>query len=208
MIHIEANRRHLLATIRTAALRHAERPALVIEEKVYTYAQLFRQVAVICRRLEGYAGNVVGVTGENTMETYASLLAAWFTGKAYVILHPDYPAERNRQIVGQAGIGLVLYARQDILPDDLPIPRCCTAEGATADEGCPDLPPDTVLADTTAYIIFTSGSTGTPKGVPISHANLDAFYAAYRSLGWKLNENDRLLQMFELTFDVSVVSLY
>ena len=35
MIHIEANRRHLLATIRTAALRHAERPALVIEEKVY-----------------------------------------------------------------------------------------------------------------------------------------------------------------------------
>lgn len=208
MIHIEANRRHLLATIRTAALRHAERPALVIEEKVYTYAQLFRQVAVICRRLEGYAGNVVGVTGENTMETYASLLAAWFTGKAYVILHPDYPAERNRQIVGQAGIGLVLYARQDILPDDLPIPRCCTAEGATADEGCPDLLPDTFLADTTAYIIFTSGSTGTPKGVPISHANLDAFYAAYRSLGWKLNENDRLLQMFELTFDVSVVSFF
>ena len=161
MIHIEANHRHLLATIRTAALRHAERPALVIEEKVYTYAQLFRQVAVICRRLEGYAGNVVGVTGENTMETYASLLAAWFTGKAYVILHPDYPAERNRQIVGQAGIGLVLYAGRDILPDDLSIPRWCTAEGATADEGCPDLPPDTFLADTTAYIIFTSGSTGT-----------------------------------------------
>ena len=137
MIHIEANRRHLLATIRTAALRHAERPALVIEEKVYTYAQLFRQVAVICRRLEGYAGNVVGVTGENTMETYASLLAAWFTGKAYVILHPDYPAERNRQIVGQAGIGLVLYARQDIPPGDLPSPVAAQPKGRPLTKAAP-----------------------------------------------------------------------
>lgn len=58
-----------------------------------------------------------------------------------------------------------------------------------------------------AYIIFTSGSTGEPKGVPISRKNLNAFYRAYGQLGWDLNEQDRMLQMFELTFDVSVVSL-
>lgn len=57
-----------------------------------------------------------------------------------------------------------------------------------------------------AYIIFTSGSTGEPKGVPISRKNLNAFYRAYGQLGWDLNEQDRMLQMFELTFDVSVVS--
>ena len=60
--------------------------------------------------------------------------------------------------------------------------------------------------DHTAYIIFTSGSTGEPKGVPISRRNLNAFYTAYHRLGWQLDENDRMLQMFELTFDVSIVS--
>ena len=57
-----------------------------------------------------------------------------------------------------------------------------------------------------AYIIFTSGSTGVPKGVPISHGNIDAFYAAYSALNFNLNKEDRLLQMFDLCFDVSVVS--
>ena len=57
-----------------------------------------------------------------------------------------------------------------------------------------------------AYIIFTSGSTGEPKGVPISRRNLNAFYTAYHRLDWQLDENDQMLQMFELTFDVSIVS--
>ena len=35
---------------------------------------------------------------------------------------------------------------------------------------------------------------------------MNAFYKAYRALGWELDESDRMLQMFELTFDVSVVS--
>ena len=65
-----------------------------------------------------------------------------------------------------------------------------------------------VNPDVPAYIIFTSGSTGEPKGVPISRRNLNAFYKAYRALGWELDESDRMLQMFELTFDVSVVSFF
>ena len=48
---------------------------------------------------------------------------------------------------------------------------------------------------------------GEPKGVPITRANLNTFYQAYDSLNWNLDEHDRMLQMFELTFDVSVVSL-
>jgi D-alanine--poly(phosphoribitol) ligase subunit 1 len=44
-----------------------------------------------------------------------------------------------------------------------------------------------------------------PKEYP-SRRNLNAFYTAYHRLGWQLDENDRMLQMFELTFDVSIVS--
>ena len=55
-------------------------------------------------------------------------------------------------------------------------------------------------------MLTSSSLPEVPKGVPISRKNLNAFYTAYHQLGWQLGPTDRMLQMFELTFDVSVVS--
>ena len=57
-----------------------------------------------------------------------------------------------------------------------------------------------------AYILFTSGSTGRPKGVAITIGNVAAFEESFFSLGIELTQNDRCLQMFDLTFDMSVGS--
>jgi amino acid adenylation domain-containing protein len=57
-----------------------------------------------------------------------------------------------------------------------------------------------------AYILFTSGSTGTPKGVPVQHSALDAFLKAFFAMPMDLGPNDRFLQMFDLTFDLSLMS--
>ena len=53
-----------------------------------------------------------------------------------------------------------------------------------------------------------TGRHSSSKTLPIilSSLSLNAFYTAYHRLGWQLDENDRMLQMFELTFDVSIVS--
>jgi D-alanine--poly(phosphoribitol) ligase subunit 1 len=57
-----------------------------------------------------------------------------------------------------------------------------------------------------AYILFTSGSTGKPKGVQISRGNLGAFMKAFWEVGFQIDQNDKCLQCFDLTFDVSVQS--
>ena len=196
----------MLAVIAQASICHAMRPALVLDDRTYTYQELFGLAGSICETLRNLKEDIIGITAENRIETYASILAVLFSGKTYVMLHPDYPAERNCRIARQSGIGLLLYSGENgnILPADI------SAKRVSLSSHWPALPSGIVLyevdPDVPAYIIFTSGSTGEPKGVPISRRNLNAFYQAYRALGWELDENDRMLQMFELTFDVSVVS--
>lgn len=196
----------MLAAIAQASNRYAMRPALVLDDQTYTYQELFGLAGSICETLRNLKEDVIGITAENRMETYASILAVLFSGKTYVMLHPDYPAGRNCRIARQSGIGLLLYSGENgnILPADISAQRVSLPSyRQTSNSGIVTYDVD---SDVPAYIIFTSGSTGEPKGVPISRKNLNAFYKAYRALGLELDENDRMLQMFELTFDVSVVS--
>lgn len=179
---------------------------MVIDDTTYTYGQLLSLAGDVFHRIASLKDKVIGVVAENKIETYASILAVLFSGKAYVILHPDFPAERNKRIASQAGVRKILSRGEKNFELEV---------SSEADDSTKDIPSESITdtfltlnarPDAPAYIIFTSGSTGEPKGVPISRKNLNAFYSAYRSLGWKLSENDRMLQMFELTFDVSVVS--
>ena len=181
---------------------YSERTAFVIQDKEYTYSEVRQIIQSVIYSIP-FQNKRIGIVGENDIHTYASILAVLISGNTYVILHPSYPDERNRKIIASADIDIVLgcgekpdyltgisYNSVDRLPE-ADIDRALTEKGS---------------AESEAYIIFTSGSTGEPKGVPISRLNLDAFYTAYTKLNWNLDEKDRMLQMFELTFDVSVVS--
>ncbi|WP_346712744.1 AMP-binding protein [Mediterranea massiliensis] len=99
----------MLAVIARASNCHAMRPALVLDDRTYTYQELFGLAGSICETLRNLKEDIIGITAENCIETYASILAVLFSGKTYVMLHPDYPAERNCRIARQSGIGLLLY---------------------------------------------------------------------------------------------------
>jgi amino acid adenylation domain-containing protein len=198
-------KKEIMSCICNSFREYANRNAFVIDNTDYTYEQLARRVYGIAGLINGRKEKIIGIMAENTLETYASILAVLICGKTYVILHPSYPEERNNNISCQAGIGIILYSQgvHSLNVDTGNMYMVCTAN-LYGDFPLASLENKEARGD--AYIIFTSGSTGEPKGVPISYDNLNAFYEAYEHLDWQLNETDRMLQMFELTFDVSIVS--
>lgn len=185
--------------------KYAENPAFVINDITYTYRELSETVYRISTLINEREEKTIGIVAENKLETYASILAVLISGKTYVILHPAYPKHRNKKIAELADIHLVLYTKniRVLNLDTQNVDFICTSD---LQETIPSPSATHTDKNGNAYIIFTSGSTGEPKGVPISRRNLNAFYVAYNQLGWQLDENDRMLQMFELTFDVSIVS--
>ena len=178
--------------------------AFFIAEKPYTYSELASIISQIRREIEN---NIdardlnIGLVANDDLNTYASIIALWLEGKAYVPLHPDLPKERNENIIIQAGVNTILDS------SDIPLfPESKFIRSKQLLVAEINLIPKPVNEVDLAYILFTSGTTGQPKGVPITRANLSAFINAFDAIGLNINENDRCLQMFDLTFDLSVMS--
>jgi amino acid adenylation domain-containing protein len=180
--------------------------ACVIEDTVCTYREFKRLTGSIQRKVQRTGSQHIGIVTQNTPETYATIIAAWLTGKAYVPIPLHYPTDRIDEIINRAEIGSIFYAETteeiDLLQQTFPqIEFLCSKDLPESD--CFHAYP---TEDKTAYILFTSGTTGKPKGVPITFGNLQAFMTGLDTPEYAIRYDDRFLQMFDLTFDLSVVS--
>jgi D-alanine--poly(phosphoribitol) ligase subunit 1 len=64
-----------------------------------------------------------------------------------------------------------------------------------------------ISKDNIAYIIFTSGSTGEPKGVMIKRESYANFVQWVNQYFITINDNDRLLNTADFTFDLSLIDI-
>jgi amino acid adenylation domain-containing protein len=225
--------RALWAGFLSSANRFPDHPALSVDGTSLTYADLRDEALRIAASVQAHAGpesKLTAVFAHRSRTAFAGVLGALLAGNGYVPLNPRFPIERTKLMFTRSGtrslvvdgesaaqLDDLLEGQQDglllILPDATdvadvrsrwPIHRVLSA---TELEPASKWTEPHTDRDALAYLLFTSGSTGVPKGVMVAQRNVVAFldYIVER---YDVTENDRLSQMFELTFDLSVFDMF
>ncbi|HET6225206.1 MAG TPA: AMP-binding protein [Bacteroidia bacterium] len=195
----------LFLRLQQAINTFSSRNAFCINATFYTYKDLATSISKIRKAIHSgtheETEKIVGLVANDDLETYATIFALWFEGKAYVPISPDAPKDRNLSVIQQALLVTIIDSSEQPL-----FPEFNTIASKKLPDCEIDLVPKKVSDQELVYILFTSGTTGQPKGVPIDRGNLTGFMKSFEKMNFKMDENDKCLQMFEMTFDLSVVS--
>ncbi|ADV94000.1 MULTISPECIES: non-ribosomal peptide synthetase DhbF [Bacillus] len=192
-----------------------ERIALMCDDIQVNYRKLNEEANRLARLLiEKGIGpeQFVALALPRSPEMVASMLGVLKTGAAYLPLDPEFPADRISYMLEDAKPSCIITTEEIAasLPDNLAVPEL-VLDQAVAQEiikrYSPENPDVSVSLDHPAYIIYTSGSTGRPKGVIVTQKSLSNFLLSMKE-AFSLGEEDRLLAVTTVAFDISALELY
>ncbi|NNF48570.1 MAG: amino acid adenylation domain-containing protein, partial [Woeseiaceae bacterium] len=193
-----------------------QRPAVSCSGNALTYRDLDKranQFAHAIRASGTGRGDHVGICVDRSTDMLAAVLGILKSGAAYVPLDPSFPDDRLRFMADDAELALLISTTDLARSFDLPRDRQLLLDEDAADIAAQ--PGDALLADDSrdarvqdpAYLIYTSGSTGKPKGVVVPHRAAVNFLASMADEPG-LSEDDVLVAVTTLSFDISVLELY
>ncbi|MEQ8170544.1 MAG: amino acid adenylation domain-containing protein [Candidatus Eremiobacterota bacterium] len=165
--------------------------AIVHNERKLSYRELNKEANKLAWKIrdlyknslsqELLPGTPVGICVERSIEMMTGILAILKAGGAYVPLPPGYPENRQRFIMDDSDMKIILT--QSKLERELPVlreeGRIIISLDDRIDGNVSDVPQYHSAKDT-AYIIYTSGSTGNPKGVAIAHRAINNFVVSIK----------------------------
>ena len=218
----------------SSAERYPDRIAVNVGGRDYSYRELkekaCRLAATIQASQSTQAQPLVAVFAYRTPTAFVAVLSALLSGNGYVPINRTFPVERSAAMLERSECQLMIVDDTSLsqlpelisnisrslvilLPDvtDVSALRATWRQHTflTADDFAPAFswkqPREELGA--IAYLLFTSGSTGIPKGVIVSQRNVRAF-VDYMVERYQITENDRLSQMFDMTFDLSAFDMF
>jgi tyrocidine synthetase III len=179
----------------------------------FTYHHIFKQannLAAYLRSQHGIQpGDVIAISAQRSERLIIGVLGILKSGGVLLPIDSNYPKERKRHILQDAGAKVLLTESYDVFEIDY-------FSGAlfTLDLELPMLPAfegelrNINTLDHTAYLLYTSGSTGTPKGVAISHDSISN-YIQWANAYYFNNEAKYSFAFFtSLSFDLTLTSLF
>jgi len=211
-----------------------DRPAVVAENKTLSYSQLRQSACSLAATIHSLqppdATPLTAVFAYRSPTAFIGVLGSLLAGHGYVPLNRTFPIERTQVMLDRSEcsslivdegslpqLNNVLEALQRsvtvILPDLVDVSPLKNQWPRHTFLGSADLQPadrwrePALENDSIAYLLFTSGSTGIPKGVAVAQRNVTAFLD-YMVERYQITENDRLSQMFDMTFDLSVFDMF
>jgi amino acid adenylation domain-containing protein len=218
----------------SSAQMFPHRPAVVAEGNVLSYEVLRETAWRIAATLQKYPANSVSpltaVFAYRSATAFAGVLGALLAGNGYVPLNRTFPDGRTQVMFERSGARSLIVdvkslpqleavlkgAREPrlvIMPDVTDVAAFQTRWPLHSFVGADQLEPSSAWrepvfeTDSLAYLLFTSGSTGTPKGVAVAQRNVRAF-VDYMVERFNVSEEDRLSQMFDMTFDLSAFDMF
>lgn len=192
-------------------ISHPENIALIQEDKEVSYGELYKRSNYLAYQLwqQGIEPNeLVAVLLPKGIDQIVAVLAILQAGGSYVPIESSYPDERINQLLELANIKRMISSQAVLAERKL---KCDTQftlveQAWSAEHNIIQIPPMQEPEDV-AYIIYTSGSTGQPKGVVIDHRGaLNTVVDINTRLG--VTENDRVLALSALNFDLSVYDIF
>jgi amino acid adenylation domain-containing protein len=226
--------RPLWAGFMRSAQKFPDRPAVVAEKKTLSYVELRDLASRIAATLQNYpdysATQLTAVLAYRSPTAFAGVLGALLAGNGYVPLNRTFPEGRTQVMFERSGCrslivdprsllqldGLLTGAREPvlvILPELSDVAPLVAKWPSHRFLGADELRPSSswqapiLETDSLAYLLFTSGSTGTPKGVAVAQRNVLSFLD-YMVERYEVSEEDRLSQMFDMTFDLSAFDMF
>jgi amino acid adenylation domain-containing protein len=193
------------------AARQPNAVAVRCGDERLTYGELnerANQLAHYLNSLGVGTESLVAICLERSVEMIVTLLGILKAGGAYLPLDPEYPAERLRYMIEDAGVKVALtQQRLSSRLQDTGVEWIAVDDEWARIATQPRENPANMQPESLAYVIYTSGSTGMPKGVMITNQSLTN-YALTMMHCIGLEPDQRMLEFASLSFDASVVQIF